>query len=92
MSLRFPHVTHLWWLRGCWPKNGIEERERERLKGETESGGWNGLEKGRRQGVIHHVFDEWVRGGVEDCDLGGGEVSNGLSSIKGDERPSCWAL
>ena len=74
-------------------KTGLKrERGRQRLKGETEYGGLNGLEKGRRQGVIHHVFDEWVRGGVEDCDLGGGEVSNGLSSIKGDERPSCWAL
>ena len=47
MSLGSPHVTHLWWLRGCWPKNGIEERERgrQRLKGETEYGGLNGLEK-----------------------------------------------
>ena len=64
MSLRFPHVTHLWWLRGCWPKNGIEERERERLKGETESGGWNGLEKGRRQGVTHHVLACLLSGSV----------------------------
>ena len=38
--------------------------ERERLKGETESGGWNGLEKGRRQGVIHHVLACLLSGSV----------------------------
>ena len=40
------------------------ERERERLKGETESGGWNGLEKGRRQGVTHHVLACLLSGSV----------------------------
>ena len=44
-------------------KTGLK-RERERLKGETESGGWNGLEKGRRQGVIHHVLACLLSGSV----------------------------
>ena len=46
-------------------KTGLKrERERERLKGETESGGWNGLEKGRRQDVIHHVLACLLSGSV----------------------------
>ena len=48
-------------------KTGLKrerERERERLKGETESGGWNGLEKGRRKGVTHHVLVCLLSGSV----------------------------
>ena len=34
------------------------------MKGETESGGWTGLEKGRRQGVTHHVLACLLSGSV----------------------------
>ena len=49
---------------GCGAAGQKTGLKRERLKGETESGGWNGLEKGRRQGVIHHVLACLLSGSV----------------------------